>query len=246
MWPRSAEYLYPGLDPRQSNYNEWSLEFYYIRMLERIAECLENWTYMDLDQDRRLAPGVLLFNAYEDPLWSDIGHEYGVSYTEEALKKCLKAQRLFKKFHASRKRGSIGIAEEYFKKAHQIVAELKRPASTLIDKAADRGPDALSEMVDRLCELGKYYLKIQRSQKGNVRARRIAARLLAILDFYDQGRWTVDDPENDRIIRYRKCLAEMFEVIGIQASSYYYAEQALQLPADAEDFFIVRKSLITI
>lgn len=239
MWPRSAEYLYPGLDPRLSHFNEDNPEYYYMRMLERIADCLETWTYMDLDADSRLTPGVFLFNWFEDPLFCDTGNDYGVGHLEQALKRCRNAKRLLKKSMTSRRRGSIGMAEDYFAKAILEVIELERPAAFVINDAMQKGPAALAKAVGNLCAAGEEYLRQQKSQPGNIRAHRIAARLRAILDFYERGRWPSRDDTGDRAYRYRRCLAEMFEVIGLQVTASYYAEKALALPEDDKDILMV-------
>ena len=246
MWPRSAEYLYPGLDPRLFRFHEDDPFAYYIRMLERIADCLETWTYMDLDQDSRIAPGVFLFNWIENPLFCDTGNDYGVGHLKGVLKRCRRAKKLLKKSMTSRRRGSFGIAEDFYNKAILEVIDLERPASFIINDALQKGPAAMAKAVRRLCVAGEEYLKQQREQPGNIRAQRIAIRLLAILDFYDRGRWRCEGDAGDRLYRYRKCLAEMFEVIGISATASYYAELALACPPDDEEIQTVKKCLSSI
>lgn len=59
MWPRSAEYLYPGLEPPASNWNENNFDFYYYRVLERITACLETRLGLELPEEVRTTPAKL-------------------------------------------------------------------------------------------------------------------------------------------------------------------------------------------
>ena len=82
MWPRSAQDLYPGLEPPSSHSSDQNFDFFYVRMLERITACLEFRLSHHFETDERLFPAVLVFNPSEDPLWCDLRRGYGTGQTK--------------------------------------------------------------------------------------------------------------------------------------------------------------------
>lgn len=231
MWPRSVKDLYPGLEPPASNENEHNFDFYYARMLERITACLESRLGLKLSDDERLLPAVLLFNKYDDPLWCDLGKGYGQGQTKKAIKALEKARE-----HLSRDRdGNDTCDADVLEEAYEAVADLPRPASIWIDRANELGLDTFRGAIEYLHELYSIQLEEARQWGGNARAKRLAIRLRAIIEYFTSYPVNVGhNPEVPHGI-YVECLAEIYDVIGIQVHFYRYANYACGDSVDNEE-----------
>lgn len=238
MWPQSADKLYPGLDPRLSHYNEDNFQFYYVRMLERITLCMEEHIGLELGQDKRLYPALLIFNPIEDPLWSDIGTGDGIGFTEEARNVLKKGQDLLV-LYESLKAVEPERAEKAFKAAVAEVSVLPRPASIFLFNATEEGPEKLANVISYLIEFYSHWLIDARRWRGNSRAKRLAIRLRAITEFYTDHPVHVGQDSKKPRGAYVECLDGLFDVIGLKAHFYRYARDARDLPTRSAE---LRKS----
>ncbi|MEO1108505.1 MAG: hypothetical protein AAFX90_11345, partial [Pseudomonadota bacterium] len=208
-----------------SHYNEDNFQFYFVRMLERITFCMEEHIGLELDQDKRLYPALLLFNQVEDPLWSDIGSCDGIGFTEKARKTLRIGQDLLVQYE-NLKAIEPERAEEVYKSAIAEISVLPRPASIFLYEAIDDGPDKLASVISDLIEFYSLWLLEARRWRGNSRAKRLAIRLRAITEFYtDHPVHVGQDPKKPRGA-YVECLQALFEVIGLKAHFYRYAQGA--------------------
>ncbi len=231
MWPRSADWLYTGLDPRLSRYNEDNFQFYLVRMLERITLCMEEHIGLDLDDDKRLLPALLLFNPIEDPLWSDLGSSDGIGFTEHARNTLKDAQELLVNY-VELKSTDPERAKKVYEFAVETVSALPRPASTLLNPAIDEGPDKLATTVSHLIEFYTQGLIEARRWRGNARAKKLAVRLRAITEYYTDHPVRVGKDSRIPSGAYVECLYSLFEVIGLQAHFFRYALFAKNIPSN--------------
>jgi len=231
MWPRSAEYLYTGLEPPASHSNENSFDVYYCRMLERITACLDARLGLELPDDVRLLPAVLLFNQFDDPLWCDLGKGYGIGQTKQAIKALKEAKAIL----SSSEAGQFHDIQSAFEKAYEAVVMLPRPASLWLDSAYEIGHENFSAMINHLLEYYDIHLEQARQWGGNARAKRLAVRLRAITTSLTSHPVHVgDNPQVPNGV-YVECLAELYEVIGIQVHFYRYASNACGNDVDKEE-----------
>lgn len=228
MWPRSADRLYEGLDPRMSHYNEDNFQFYLVRMLERVTLCLEQHLGLELEAGKRLLPALLLFNPIDDPLWSDLGTNDGIGFTESARSTLKEARTYLAQCEQLRGTDPFSAAESY-DAAVRTVADLPRPASTLLDRGIENGPEAFGQVVSELIEFYGQRLLDARTWRGNARAKRLAIRLRALTEHYTNLPINVgQDPEEPRG-SFVECLDDLFKVVGLDVHFYRYARLACGL-----------------
>ncbi|WP_375262622.1 hypothetical protein [Palleronia sp.] len=240
MWPRSADHLYPGLDPSASDRNESNFEFYYIRMLERIGAALENWIGLELEVEHMLFTAALISNDHEDPLWSDLGRGYGSGQSRKA-RDCLRKASV--KLAAAAKQKNSKRAQEMWEEACNLAISLGTPVSILVKEAMKHETDTVTRVIDELREIFDVEVKRAGQRTGKVRARRVALRLRAIVEFYTDHEITAGPDPEIAIGRYPECLAELYEVIGIDMHFYRPALHAAKCANDEDDLRIGREGL---
>lgn len=243
MWAAGTDKYRAGLDPTAVTYGGDDLDFHHLCMLQAITACLETWLLGPFDYGGEYRAAALLFNPYEDPLFSNTGQCHGKGETRRVLHAFESARRLFtraKKAEAKKPELAMRLREEI----DRSFASLPRPASIYAVKLVDGGDETFLERIDQLCVLYQQYLVMLRKDEGNGRARRVAVRLRAIFEVHSKHEIKVGTRGKRQVEGFfANCLVDVYQVLGIDADYYRYALEAQKWPADEEMFLECKRLL---